>query len=110
MVKKSGQIVDSERLMVKDVSNHLTMSNFDKLRDFRHKAYTLIGNGRDALFDLMDAVLVSRSIYSFAELSLSPVFRRQWPSLYEALQDSNPPRTELLQLYVEEIPQEDPVV
>ncbi len=109
-MKKSGQIVDSERLMVKDVSNHLTMSNFDKLRDFRHKAYTLIGNGRDALFDLMDAVLVSRSIYSFAELSLSPVFRRQWPSLYEALQDSNPPRTELLQLYVEEIPQEDPVV
>ena len=110
MVKKSGQIVDSDRLIVKDVSNHLTMNNFDKLRDFRHKTYTLIGNGRDALFDLMDAVLVSRSIYSFAELSLSPVFRRQWPSLYEALQDSNPRRTELLQLYVEEIPQEDPVV
>ena len=109
-MKKSGQIVDSDRLMVKDVSNHLTMSNFDKLRDFRHKAYTLMGNGRDALFDLMDAVLVSRSIYSFAELSLSPVFRRQWPSLYEALQDSNPPRAELLQLYVEEIPQKDQVV
>jgi hypothetical protein len=109
-VKKSGQIVDSDRLMVKDVSNHLTMSNFDKLRDFRHKAYTLMGNGRDALFDLMDAVLVSRSIYSFAELSLSPVFRRQWPSLYEALQDSEPPRAKLMQLYIEQIPQEAQVV
>lgn len=32
------------------------MSNFDKLREFRHKAYTLKGNGTDALFDLMDAL------------------------------------------------------
>jgi hypothetical protein len=64
-----------------------------------------MGNGRDALFDLMDAVLVSRSVASFAELSLSPVFRRRWSSLYEALQDSEPPRTKLMQLYVEQIPQ-----
>lgn len=110
MVKKSGQNQRSDRLMVKDVSNHLTMSNFDKLRDFRHKAYTLMGNGRDALFDLIDTVLVSRNIYSFAELSLSPVFRRQWPSLYEALQDSKPARAKLMQLYIEQIPQEAPVV
>lgn len=80
------------------------MSNFDKLRDLRHKAYALMGNGRDALFDLMDAVLVSRSLASFAELSLSPVFRRQWPSLYEALQDSEPPRLKLMGLYIEQLP------
>lgn len=86
------------------------MSNFDKLREFRHKTYTLMGNGRDALFDLMDAVLVSRSVASFAELSLSPVFRRRWSSLYEALQDSEPPRTKLMQLYIEQIPQSDRVV
>jgi hypothetical protein len=86
------------------------MSNFDKLREFRHKAYTLMGNGRDALFDLMDAVVASRSVCSFAELSLSPVFRRRWSSLYEALQDSEPPRAKLMQLYIEQIPQEDPVV
>ena len=76
------------------------MSNFDKLREFRHNAYRLIGNGRDAVFDLMDAVLVSRSVASFAELSLSPVFRRQWSSLYEALQDSEPPRSVLMELYI----------
>lgn len=81
----------------------MTMSNFDKLREFRHKAYALMRNGRDALFDLMDAVLVSRSVYSFAELSISPVFRRQWPSLYEALQDSKPPRFELMNLYLEQM-------
>ncbi len=109
-MNKSGQNVDSDRLMVKDVSNHLTMNNFDKLREFRHKAYTLMGNGRDALFDLIDAVLVSRSVYSFAELSLSPVFRRRWSSLYEALQDSAPPRTQLMQLYIEQIAQQERIV
>lgn len=86
------------------------MSNFDKLREFRHNAYRLIGNGRDAVFDLMDAVLVSRSVASFAELSLSPVFRRQWSSLYEALQDSEPPRSVLMELYIEQMPQEIPIV
>ena len=58
-----------------------------------------MSNGRDALFDLMDAVLVSRSVSSFAELSVSPVFRQRWPSLYEALQDGQPPREEWMELY-----------
>lgn len=79
------------------------MNNFDKLEQFRDKVYRLLGNARDSLFDLMDAVLVSRSVKSFAELSLSPVFRRQWSSLYEALQDSTPPRSKLMELYLEEI-------
>ena len=54
---------------------------------FRQGVYTLLGNGKDALFDLMDAVLVTRSVYSFVELSVSPVFRRQWSSIYEAIED-----------------------
>jgi hypothetical protein len=33
----------------------------DKLKQFRVGAYILLGNGKDALFDLMDAVLVKRS-------------------------------------------------
>lgn len=103
MVKKSVQTVRSDRLIVKDLSNRLTMSHFAKLREFRHKVYALMRNGRDALFDLMDAVLVSRSVCSFAELSVSPVCRRQWSSLYEALQDSEPPRAKLMELYVEHI-------
>lgn len=67
---------------------------FDQLKQFRQGVYTILGNAKDALFDLMDAVLVTRSVYSFVELSLSPVFRRQWSSIYEALEDSNPPREE----------------
>ncbi|MEH2084066.1 MAG: hypothetical protein V7K89_30080 [Nostoc sp.] len=78
---------------------------FDKLKQFRCGVYTLLGNGKDALFDLMDAVLVTRSVYSFVELSTSPVFRRQWSSIYEAIEDGLPPRFELMQLYIAQLPQ-----
>ncbi|ELS34845.1 MULTISPECIES: hypothetical protein [Pseudanabaena] len=29
----------------------------DKLQEFRQQVYRFLGNGRDAIFDLMDAVL-----------------------------------------------------
>ncbi len=75
-----------------------------KLQQFRSKAYQLLGRAKDATMDLMDAVLVTRNIYSFAELSLSPVFRRKWSSLYEALDDCRPNRHKLMKLYLKEIP------
>ena len=78
--------------------------SFQKLQQFRSKAYQLLGGAKDATFDLMDAVLVSRNIYSFAELSLSPVFRRKWSSLYEAIDDCRPNRHKLMKLYLTEIP------
>ncbi len=43
----------------------------EKLKKFRQEAYQLLGPAKDATFELMDAVLLSRSVYSFAELSLS---------------------------------------
>jgi hypothetical protein len=64
----------------------------------------MLGNGRDALFDLMDAVLTSRNISSFVELSLSPVFRREWPSLYASVLDGAPRRENLMSEYVQHIP------
>jgi len=82
----------------------LTMNSLGQLECFRQSVYEGLGNGRAALFDLMDAVLVSRSVSSFAEFSLCPVFRRQWSSVYAAIQDSQPPRLELLKLYVQHLP------
>lgn len=32
------------------------------------------------------------------------MFRRQWSSVYAAIQDSQPPRLELLKLYVQHLP------
>lgn len=80
------------------------MRIFSELSEFRKQAYSLLGNGRDSLFDLMDAVLTSRSVSSFVELSLSPLFRRSWSSLYKVLERGNPPAQALLKLYGQQLP------
>ena len=43
-----------------------------------------------------------------AEFSLSPLFSRQWPSIYEALQDCRPDRKKLMELYREQLEQQVP--
>jgi hypothetical protein len=58
----------------------------------------------DALFELRDALLCSPGLLSFPELSGAPVFRRQWPSVYEALQDGPLDRDPLLNHCVEILP------
>ncbi len=78
--------------------------SYYKIQQFRNKIYQLLGAAKDATFELMDAVLLTRKAYSFAELSLSPVFRRKWCSLYEALDDCRPNRRKLTKLYLQEIP------
>lgn len=75
--------------------------HFSKLRRFRQAAYEQFGNARDALFELTDAVIQMRQVQSFAELSCAPMFRRQWSSAYEALQDGRPDRIGLLRLYLQ---------
>lgn len=75
-----------------------------RLEEFRQVAYKHLGRAKDATFELTDAILLTRNVYSLADLSLSPVFRRKWPSIYEALQDSRPQRQKLMQLYIKQIP------
>jgi len=82
----------------------------EQLKQFRTGVYTILGKAKDALFDLMDAVLITRSVYSFVELSVSPVFRRRWSSVYEAIQDGNPPRTELMKLYIKQLKPREQIV
>ena len=86
------------------------MESFADQKEFRKRAYCLLGNGKDCLFDLMDAVIISRSVPSFAELSLSPVFRRQWPSLYKVIERSEPPRETLMKLYIECLPKSERLI
>lgn len=78
--------------------------NADKLIAFRQTAYTCLGRAHDAMFELGDAILSSPRVNSFAELSCSPLFRRAWSSLYEALQDGRPQRRKLMHLYIEQMP------
>ncbi|NER00933.1 MAG: transposase [Cyanothece sp. SIO2G6] len=79
---------------------------FDRLRSFRQEIYDSLGAARDALFDLMDAILTTPSLPSLVHLSLSPVFQRSWPSVYAALRDGRPPRNRLMRQYIEQIPTE----
>jgi hypothetical protein len=89
---------------VNEVPINIDLMIFKQLQEFRQTLYDTLGNARDTLFDLMDAVLVSASIASFVSLSQSPVFRRGWSSLYSGLQESQIPRRKVLKLLIKEIP------
>ena len=80
------------------------MMNCERLQTFRQATYQLLSKAKDATFELMDAVMTTRHASSLAEFSLSPLFRRQYSSTYEAIEDSRPQRNRLAQLYVEQIP------
>ena len=86
------------------------MKSVAELQIFRKRAYGVLGNGRDTLFDLMDAAITSRHVPSFAELSLSPRFRRQWSSLYKTLERSAPPADKLMRLYTDYLPKGNRIV
>jgi DDE superfamily endonuclease len=61
--------------------------NFNRLKEIRQQLYACFDRGADALFNLADALLSESQAQSLPELSLSPFFERQWPSVYEALSD-----------------------
>lgn len=79
-----------------------------RLTDFRQNIYNSFVRAGDALFELLDAVLTTRTISSFAELSLAPVFRRRWPSLYESLDDAQINRQAQMRLLLAEVRREQP--
>jgi hypothetical protein len=57
----------------------------EDLRAFRDSFYGCFGRRADALFELTDALLSAGSVPSPVHLSLAPVHRRGWGSLYAAL-------------------------
>src|SRR5213593_2938828 len=56
-----------------------------RLRWFREEAFGCLGRRRDALFELVDALLAAGSLPSLPHLSLQPAHRRGWGSVYAAL-------------------------
>jgi len=54
----------------------------------------------------MDSVMTTRNASCLAEFSLNPLFNRQWPSVYEALQDCRPDRKKLMLLYLQQLQEE----
>src|SRR4051812_43463632 len=61
--------------------------NLNTLKEIRQQVYQCCEQSRDALFELIDALSSEAAARSLPELSLSPFFRREWASCYEALED-----------------------
>ncbi len=81
---------------------------FQRLKQFRQTIYDLLGRGQDVLFELMDAALTTTEVTSLVRLSQSPLFRRQWPSLYSALKAARVSRTKLMKQLLAEVSCDDP--
>ncbi|MFN6460428.1 MAG: hypothetical protein RMZ41_001090 [Nostoc sp. DedVER02] len=86
------------------------MDVFAQLREFRQAAYQSLCRAKDATFEMMDAILLTRNAYSLADLSMCPVFRRQWSSIYETTQDTRPQRNKLMGLYSQKIPKQGRII
>lgn len=81
-----------------------TQPDFTRLRRFRQQAYQLFSRGKDAFFELLDAVLQTPHVGSFAELSLAPACTRQWPSAYQALEEARYDEPALNELCLAQVP------
>lgn len=66
-----------------------TTSPATTLTRFRDGLYHCLGLRRDALFEVLDAVLTGPPVTSAVRLSLEPVFRRGWASTCDALSDGS---------------------
>jgi DDE superfamily endonuclease len=69
--------------------------------EFRYAVYGCFLQGKDALFNLLDALLSECEAKSLIELSLSPLFERTWASVYEALTDGKIDEQRLRALFLE---------
>src|SRR3712207_8522552 len=67
------------------VDQSLITTGLQRLQRFRGELYRCLGRRRDALFELVDALLAAEALPSLPHLSLVPTHRRGWGSVYAAL-------------------------
>jgi hypothetical protein len=73
----------------------------ERLRAFRQHIYTTFGCRRDALVEMLDALLTTSVIEHPVHLSLAPGFQRTWGSIYDALNAGTMPLPRLEHLVAE---------
>ena len=87
------------------------MEQFNNLIEFRQAIYSHgLTKARDAQFELVDALLVGAPIRSYPELSLLPVFRRKWSSVYAAVEDGEQDWEWLESHFIQQLPTRGPVL
>ncbi len=62
-----------------------TREHLNRLRTFRRDLYAALPHRPDAILDLLDALTSNTQARSPVELSLNPLFRRQYGSVYDAV-------------------------
>ncbi|MDH7487670.1 MAG: DDE endonuclease, partial [Anaerolineae bacterium] len=62
-----------------------TQKTISQLQQFREELHQLLPARADALLDLLDALSGSPNARSVVELSLSPLFRREYSSISDAI-------------------------
>ena len=58
----------------------------DQLKHFRQQLYSSFAYGGDTIMDLLDALSSNTTAKSVVELSLNPLFRRGYGSIYGGIQ------------------------
>lgn len=87
--------------------NASTARQLNNLIEFRQTVYDqILTQARDAQFELLDALLLSDHPRCFAELSLSPAFRRRWPSAYGAIETGLQDQQRLVTCFLRQVPRQ----
>jgi hypothetical protein len=81
-----------------------------RLGAFRDQLHACFPRRADALFELGDALLCAEAVPSLPYLSLEPVCRRGWGSIYAALARGEVDAERLRDLLVSSLPDADPLV
>lgn len=90
--------------------NTITKQQLNKLIKFRQRLHEYLSKAGDAQFQLVDALLSNMSVNSFPELSLSPLFEREWSSAYDAVENGKQDSEQLCRLFCQQLPADEPVV
>ena len=84
-----------------------TQEHINKIIEFRQAIHANgFGRQRDALSEALDAICLTGSLSSFPLLSLSKAFRRQWHSLYKAIERGTVKDEWLSNHLAQQVPQE----
>jgi hypothetical protein len=81
-----------------------------RLGAFRTELHACYTRRADALFELGDALLCAQAFLALLHLSLEPVCRRGWGSVYDALARGRVDTERLRDLLVSSLPDADPLV
>ncbi len=83
--------------------------NSNTLKQVRQWVYESFEQGADALFNLCDALLTENQARSLPELSQSPLFEREWSSIYQALSNGKINTIALREAWVKALLSNSPV-